>query len=128
VSPFRLPHRCRDLRASALGGAGRAAEVADPLLYDLKQLDPARHRGLTGAGSEMILENLCRLLRTDTEAIVRVPVVPGANDDRESAVALAAFGRDELPPAHALGAHKYDALGLVRPVGWGRPGPRPSRG
>ena len=48
---------------------------------------------------------------------MRVPVVPGANDDRGSVSAIADFvashpgiRRVELLPYHPLGRHKYDAL------------------
>jgi pyruvate formate lyase activating enzyme len=100
-----------------------AAEVADLFLYDLKQLDPLRHEELTGMGNERILANLERLLEATAEVVVRVPVVPGANDDRESIEALAGFvarnvrlRRIELLPAHALGAHKYSALDQTPPT------------
>lgn len=52
---------------------------------------------------------------------VRVPVVPVANDDEQSMVALADFFAGhpairgvELLPYHPLGLHKYDALGTHR--------------
>ena len=100
-----------------------AAELTDLFLYDVKQLDSSRHEELTGVGNELILENLQRLLETGAEVSVRVPVVPGANDDRESLAALAAFvaahprtRRVDLLPCHALAAHKYAALDLAPPV------------
>jgi len=96
-----------------------AAEVADLFLFDLKQLDPARHEQLTGLDSGGIFENLERLLETGAEVTVRVPVVPGANDDPGSVAALAHFiarhpriRRVELLPYHPLGLHKYAALDL----------------
>jgi pyruvate formate lyase activating enzyme len=95
------------------------AEVADLFLYDLKQLDSARHKELTGAGNELILENLGRLLESGAEVKVRVPVIPGANDDPESVAALAEFvarhpriERIDLLPYHSLGLHKYAALDI----------------
>jgi pyruvate formate lyase activating enzyme len=100
----------------------RAAALTDLFLYDLKQLDPERHEGLTGVGNELILDNLAMLLEAGAEVIVRVPVVPGANDDAASLDALAAFVAQhplmrvvELLPCHALGAHKYAALDLAPP-------------
>ncbi|HEX5643759.1 MAG TPA: glycyl-radical enzyme activating protein [Thermoleophilia bacterium] len=96
------------------------AESADLFLYDLKQVDTARHEELTGAGNELILANLERLLGLGAAVTVRVPVIPGANDDRESLAALADFvachpgvRSVELLPYHPLGAHKYDALDLA---------------
>jgi pyruvate formate lyase activating enzyme len=100
-----------------------AAELTDLFLYDLKHLDPARHARLTGAGNDLILENLERLLATGAQVTVRVPVIPGANDDLENLEALAAFAaghprllRIELLPGHALGTHKYEALDLAPPA------------
>lgn len=104
--------RWEDLRA--------AARVTDLFLYDLKQLDSAGHERLTGVGNKLILENLEKLLEIGAEVTVRVPVVPGANDDAESLAALAAFvaghpgvRRVELLPYHTLGLHKYDALDVL---------------
>ena len=97
-----------------------AAQVTDLFLYDLKQLDSARHRALTGQGNELILRNLERLLGLGVAVTVRVPVVPGANDDRQSLSALAGFVARhrgirsvELLPYHPLGLHKYEALDIA---------------
>ena len=96
-----------------------AAPLTDLFLYDLKQLDTARHKELTGAGNELILENLERLLETGAAVKVRVPLIPGANDDAGSLAALADFvaGHQgvqgvDLLPYHPLGLHKYEALDL----------------
>jgi len=95
------------------------AELADLFLYDLKQLDSARHEELTGVGNELILENLERLLEAGAGVTVRMPVIPGANDDDESLAGLADFVARhpgvrsvELLPYHPLGLHKYEALDL----------------
>ena len=105
------------------GDLAEAASLTDLFLYDLKALDPARHEELAGLGNELILENLEKLLEAGADVTVRVPVVPGANDDRESLTALAAFvaghprlRRVDLLPCHALAAHKYAALDLAPPV------------
>jgi pyruvate formate lyase activating enzyme len=98
------------------------ASLTDLFLYDLKALDPARHEELTGLGNELILENLERLLAAGAGVVVRVPVVPGANDDDAGLESLAAFvaehpgvSRVDLLPCHALAAHKYAALDLAPP-------------
>jgi pyruvate formate lyase activating enzyme len=107
--------RWDDLRA--------VAKATDLFLYDLKQLDPVRHEELTGVRNDVILENLERLLATGVEVTVRVPVIPGGNDDRQSLEALSAFvaghprlRRLELLPGHSLGAHKYAALDRTPPM------------
>ena len=60
------------------------AELADLLLWDVKTLDPARHRELTGVPLAPILENLEAVSRTGVPIWLRLPVVPGVNDDLES--------------------------------------------
>ena len=64
-----------------------AAALADLFLYDVKLVDARRHEELTGVRNERILENLERLLAAGADVTVRVPVVAGANDDRNAAAA-----------------------------------------
>ncbi len=52
----------------------------DLILYDIKEIDSARHRKLTGIGNELILENLQKLSDAGKKIILRCPVVPGLND------------------------------------------------
>ncbi len=106
----------------------RVAERADLLLYDLKVLDEGRHREVTGVSNRPILENLERLVSAHRRVIVRIPLIPGVNDDEESARALggfiAALGGIEavhVLPYHGTGDGKYGVLGLETPES----GPRP---
>jgi pyruvate formate lyase activating enzyme len=101
------------------GDLREAATLTDLFLYDLKEFDSARHQELTGLGNELILENLQKLLESESQVTVRMPVIPGANDGTESLAALADFvGRHprilgvELLPYHPLGRHKYEALDI----------------
>ena len=100
-----------------------AAGLADLFLYDVKLVDPLRHERLTGVRNERIIDNLERLLALGAAVTVRVPVIPGVNDDRSSMRGLEEFiaGHPavrtvELLPGHALGAHKYAALDLAAPA------------
>ena len=52
----------------------------DIVLYDLKHIDPEKHREKTGVSNEKILDNLSRLSSTSKEIWVRIPVIPGFND------------------------------------------------
>ncbi len=104
----------------------RIARRADLVLYDLKIIEPQRHRRYTGVSNELILENLERLaeLRIDEalplEIRVRVPVVPGVNDDDDNFRRLGVFLSGlpgerlcvDLLPYQRLGEAKYEALGL----------------
>ncbi len=92
---------------------------ADLFLYDLKHADDERHRAGTGVSNRLILENLARLLSLCPEkVIVRIPLIPGFNDDADSLRLigrwLAAHPRPlavEPLPYHKLGEHKAEALG-----------------
>ena len=93
--------------------------LVDLYLYDFKHPDPELHRKWTGRSNEQILENLDRLSRTSACIHVRVPVIPGVNDQpetlREIASFLNAHGIRErtLLPFHQYGSSKYQSLGLT---------------
>ncbi len=92
--------------------------AVDLFLYDLKHMDSLRHRGVTGVPNEMILENLRRLSAAGARCIVRIPLIPGINDDEknllESARFLASLAQlegIELMGYHDIAQAKYEALG-----------------
>jgi pyruvate formate lyase activating enzyme len=87
-------------------------------LYDLKHADTISHRSCTGVPNDLILENLTRIDRTGAAIEIRIPVIPGINDDRESIEAFARISRRlrnlagvRLLPYHALGKAKHARLG-----------------
>ena len=91
----------------------------DLFLYDVKCFDSDLHRQYTGVENTLILQNLKRLLSTDTPVWVRIPIVPDVNDTKEEMQKIKAFlegcpapERIELLPYHAMGEHKYAALGM----------------
>lgn len=93
-------------------------EHVDLLYMDLKHMDDATHRELTGVSNRLILENARRASELCT-MIIRVPIVPGHSDSEENLLATARFVRElgekvqriELLPYHKLGTHRYDQLG-----------------
>jgi pyruvate formate lyase activating enzyme len=96
----------------------------DLILYDLKEINPTRHKRYTAVSNELILDNLRRLARTDKTIIVRRPIIPGYNDDQESIHALACFVHElgtvheiHLLPYHRFGRDKYERLGMKYPMG-----------
>ena len=105
------------------GFAGRGAveEVAsrtDLMLWDLKTLDPERHLALTGAALQPILENLAAVSALGTPLWLRIPVIPGLNDDDEALAAAARFAagtpavrRVSLLPYHRTADGKRSRLG-----------------
>jgi len=92
--------------------------VIDLFLYDLKEMDPERHREYTGVGNDLILSNFVRLAATGKDMIVRIPVVPGYNDRDENFEMIIDFLqrnspgiRVDLLPYHEYGGVKYEQLG-----------------
>ena len=100
------------------GDLEAASRLASLVLYDLKVMDDDRHRAATGRSNRIILENLRALAGLHGDIWIRVPVVPGINDDLENLEAAAAFleplpgiRRVELLPYHATGEAKFARLG-----------------
>ena len=57
-------------------------DAADCLFYDVKHADDDVHRELTGQGCGLILDNLDAVLdRAAGKLTVRLPLIPGLNDD-----------------------------------------------
>ena len=89
------------------------ARHTDLFLYDLKHVDPQKHESCTGQSNESILANFEALGRIHGNIWVRVPVIPGVNDDSTAMVALArvaasvpGVARVSLLPYHKIGTHK----------------------
>jgi len=94
------------------------AELADLILFDLKFVDAERHREFTGVSNASILANLAVLAQVHRAIWLRVPVIPGVNDDAENVAATARLAaslpsvqRVSLLPYHRLGADKLRRLG-----------------
>jgi pyruvate formate lyase activating enzyme len=95
----------------------KIAEQTDLFLYDLKHMDALKHRLYTGVSNEKILCNLELLTRHGARIAIRIPIVPGINDDEENIERMGAFlGR--LPgirhvhilPYHSVAQGKYRNL------------------
>ena len=97
-----------------------AAALSDLVLYDLKVFDETRHRTLTGVSNRGIRENLKALDRVHRNVWIRLPVVPGFNDDLAELKQIADFVAGlrsvtlvNLLPFHRTALHKWQRLGLV---------------
>jgi pyruvate formate lyase activating enzyme len=93
-------------------------EDVDLFLYDLKHMDSMRHRQVTGVPNEVILKNLRRLSSAGANCIVRIPLIPGINDDEKNLVesgeflaSLSNIQSVELMGYHNIAQAKYEALG-----------------
>ncbi|MFC1974836.1 glycyl-radical enzyme activating protein [Chloroflexota bacterium] len=98
----------------------RIRPYVDLFLYDLKLIDDARHQKFTGVSNQLILQNLQALSQHGHRMILRVPIIPGVNDDDESLQQIGVFVANlpqphpvEILPYHHIGADKYHRLNKV---------------
>ena len=95
------------------GVLDRMASKTDLILYDLKCMDDARHKELTGVSNVPIIDNLKRLAAGRTEVWVRIPLVPGVNDDDENIRRTIAF-LSSLKTIRRVGILPYHSGGLEK--------------
>lgn len=93
----------------------------DLFLMDIKHLDDSRHIEYTGVSNSSILENYKLLLGSGKDIIVRIPLIPGKNDDSIHLEQIRSFisglkteslKKINLLPFHRIGVAKYRKLGM----------------
>jgi pyruvate formate lyase activating enzyme len=126
---------CEVLRVCKNRGIGTAVETCghapwesievslehiDILFFDIKHVDNLVHREWTGAGNELIKENLLRIDGHDStpELVIRIPFIPGFNGGEKTIREILSLVQGlkkiafvEILPYHRLGWGKYEALG-----------------
>jgi len=92
--------------------------LMDIVLYDVKHMDPDRHRLGTGVANDVILANLKRVDSLGIPLRVRIPLVPGFNDSTANIRATATFVSGlanlqalDILPYHRMGEPKWGQLG-----------------
>ena len=110
------------------GAQARLFAATDTVLLDLKLFDAAAHRALTGADNAPVLACARFLAERGTDVWIRRVLVPGLTDDEEDLRRTGDFIRSlgnvrrvEVLPYHALGVHKWAALGLDYTLAAARP-------
>ncbi len=93
--------------------------LTDLFLYDLKVMDPEKHKKYTGVDNGIILENLNLILDSGKDVRIRFPLIPGYNDDERNIAEMIRFldRVKDLPdidilPYHRLGISKYRKLSI----------------
>lgn len=93
--------------------------LVDLFLYDIKLIDESRHKMYTSVSNKPILANLRKLAEAGAHIVVRIPLIPGINDDYENVelcaetlAQLTPLGGVELMPYHDIATAKYKALGM----------------
>ena len=96
----------------------RIIPYTDLFLYDVKCFDSDKHKQHTGVENQLILKNLKSLLAKSTPVWIRIPIIPTVNDTEEELQRIKEYlsscgipEKVELLPYHAMGEHKYAAIG-----------------
>lgn len=92
----------------------------DFMYVDLKHWDSKTHKKYTGAGNELVIENIQRLSDMNIPMIIRIPLIPGVNDSEEDmkefANVISHFGDGvkgiELLKYNYLARSKYKGAGM----------------
>lgn len=97
----------------------------DYIIMDLKLIDSQKHMLYTGVDNKCILENLVCLKQSGKPFTIRIPVIPGVNDDEENYTATArllagspCLEQVELLPYHTTAGAKYPMAGLTYKPGF----------
>ena len=98
--------------------------LSDLFLLDLKQIDDAKHRALTGTSNESALALARFLSERGKRMWIRHVLVPGWTTGEEDLGRLSEFiaglktvDRVEVLPYHAMARHKYEELHLPYRLG-----------
>ena len=92
------------------------AKQTDLFLFDLKMMDPDKHEKYTGVSNQLILDNLRHLAEKEIDLIIRIPLIPGVNDDVENLDRTGSFLK-QLPGAikvHILPYHDFQKSKFAR--------------
>lgn len=61
----------------------KVAPYVDLYITDIKQMDSDIHKKYTNVGNELILSNIKKLAAMDVPLVIRMPIIPGFNDNDE---------------------------------------------
>jgi pyruvate formate lyase activating enzyme len=97
--------------------ADSIAKRADLFLCDLKHMENEMHERFTGVGNNLILENIRRIAQAGKKIVIRIPIIPGFNDNPENieatgrfAASLSSVDRIEILPFNRGGMEKSARL------------------
>lgn len=82
--------------------------------YDIKAIDPQKHKKLCGKDNTQILENLEFLFSRGADIVLRLPLIPGLNDSEKDLEALSVFLRENEPYYKRAEIMKYHSFGLSK--------------
>ncbi len=119
-------HRCREVEIhTVLDTSGysswetlsKISSHVELFLYDIKHMNDQKHMALTGVSNRPILDNLKKLVAEGKRIWIRVPIIPGINDDDQNIAEIGSL-MDSLKlreiyllPYHNIAMDKYRRLG-----------------
>jgi len=97
----------------------KVLKYTDLVLYDIKDMDPVKHKKFVGVQNKLILENAKKVSSKLIPMVVRIPVILRYNDREDNIKATGRFISElcgvkkvNLLPYHRFGEAKYKRLGL----------------
>jgi pyruvate formate lyase activating enzyme len=101
----------------------RLLPYIDFFLWDIKHMDPEKHRVFTGVTNDLILSNLLSISDKRIPLYIRIPIIPHHNDTEENIRATCEFTCGlpsvvelDLLPLHHLGKSRYESLNRPYPI------------
>ena len=108
----------------------RLVSLSDLLMMDIKHMNDANHRTITGASNKRIIENAKHLVKENKPVIFRTPLIPTVNDNHKDIKAIGDFIAGlrnevfndnlhhpgiswEILSFHKLASDKYRGLGMA---------------
>jgi pyruvate formate lyase activating enzyme len=95
------------------------ADLVDLVYFDFKHIDEEEHKRTVGASPKQIKENLKWISNHPVKLIVRIPIIPKVNNNKDTIRRMFHFLKEEtsvreveLLAFHRLGLGKYDGLGM----------------
>lgn len=96
----------------------KVTDRINEVYVDIKEMDSAKHKKLTGVDNAPILSNIRYLMESGRNFTVRMPLIPGVNDSDDEIRAAAEFLlpaknriKVELLPYNTLTGAKYSLIG-----------------
>ncbi len=97
----------------------KISDVTRLFLYDIKHIDSRKHSYYSGTDNHRILNNLKKLDSLNKDIWLRIPLIPGINDDEGDLLRLMDMLsklKNNHPvfilPYHKIGSHKYEKFGI----------------
>lgn len=114
--------KARDIHTAVDTSCYAPAEVVDDVspyidlfLCDLKHMNSTRHKQATSFSNELILENIRRIAAAGRKIVLRLPLVPGFNDDDLNLEATGRFATS-LGAVVAMDVLPYNSGGSAKSV------------